>query len=142
MTVKAILKEKGGNVFSMSPDATLAEVAQELSKHKVGALLIMDGDQLVGILSERDIVRHIASAGAEALKVTASSVMTKSVQTASPDDLVDDVMQRMTSSRFRHMPVVESGKVAGLISIGDVVKVKIEQAIRERDQIRDYILST
>ncbi|ORE96520.1 hypothetical protein ATO13_06640 [Stappia sp. 22II-S9-Z10] len=105
-------------------------------------MLIMDGDQLVGILSERDIVRHIASAGAEALKVTASSVMTKSVQTASPDDLVDDVMQRMTSSRFRHMPVVESGKVAGLISIGDVVKVKIEQAIRERDQIRDYILST
>ncbi|RAH98719.1 inosine-5-monophosphate dehydrogenase [Acuticoccus sediminis] len=142
MTVKAILKEKGGDVFTMSPDATLVEVAQELSRRKIGALLIMDGDRLAGILSERDIVRQIARAGAAALSAPASSVMTQTVQTATMDDLIEDVMTRMTNSRFRHMPVVHEGKVAGLISIGDVVKRRIEQAVRERDEIRDYIMST
>lgn len=142
MTVKAILKEKGGDVFSMSPDTTLAEVARELSTRKIGALLIMDDGRLAGILSERDIVRQIAASGAEALQVPASSVMTQTVETAAPDDLIDDVMTRMTKSRFRHMPVVVDGKVVGLISIGDVVKRRIEAAVRERDEIRDYIMST
>ncbi|UOM33757.1 CBS domain-containing protein [Acuticoccus sp. I52.16.1] len=142
MTVKAILKEKGGDVFSMSPDTTLAAVAQELSSRKIGALLIMEGDRLAGILSERDIVRQIAATGAAALDAPAASVMTKSVETAALDDLIDDVMSRMTTSRFRHMPVVEGGRVVGLISIGDVVKRRIEAAVRERDEIRDYIMST
>ncbi len=87
-------------------------------------------------------MRQIAASGAEALQVPASSVMTQTVETAAPDDLIDDVMTRMTKSRFRHMPVVVDGKVVGLISIGDVVKRRIEAAVRERDEIRDYIMST
>ncbi len=142
MTVKAILKDKGGDVVSMSPESTLADVAKTLAAKKIGALLIMDGERLAGILSERDIVRHIASVGAEALALTASAVMTAKVETCTRDDLIDSVLERMTASRFRHMPVVEEGKVVGLVSIGDVVKRRIETAVRERDEIRDYILST
>ena len=142
MTVKAILKEKGGDIFSMSPDATLQQVAEELTRRKIGAVLIMDGDRLAGILSERDIVRQIAGSGGKALSASAASVMTQKVETATVDDTIDEVLTRMTNSRFRHMPVVVEGKVTGLISIGDVVKRRIEEAVRERDEIRDYIMST
>lgn len=142
MTVKAILQEKGGDVFTMTPDATLAEVARELTARKIGAVVIMHGDTLAGILSERDVVRHIAAKGADALGATASSAMTQTVETCALDDLIDDVMARMTRSRFRHLPVVHEGRLAGLVSIGDVVKRRIEEAVRERDEIRDYILST
>lgn len=142
MTVKAILDQKGRDVFSMSPDATLSDVAAELTKRKIGAVLIMDGERLAGILSERDLVRTIASRGAAALSAAASSVMTQTVQTCTRDDLIEDVMERMTAARFRHLPVEEHGRVIGLISIGDVVKQRIEAAVRERDDMRAYIHST
>ncbi|WMS42505.1 CBS domain-containing protein [Acuticoccus sp. MNP-M23] len=141
MTVKAVLNEKGGSVFSMSPDATLADVVRELAARKVGAVLITEGDHLAGILSERDVVRVLAKAGADALKTSASSVMTAKVETCGLDDMIDDVMERMTSSRFRHMPVVDGGSLVGVVSIGDVVKRRIEEAVRERDQMREYIHS-
>lgn len=142
MTVKAILSEKGGDVFSMSPDATLSDVVQELAERKIGAVLITDGDHLAGILSERDVVRVLAKVGGNALKTSASSVMTAKVETCALDDMIDDVMERMTASRFRHMPVVDGGRVVGVVSIGDVVKRRIEAAVRERDDMRDYIHST
>ena len=142
MTVKAILDQKGRDIFVMGPDATLAEVAAELTARRVGAVMIMEGnDHLAGILSERDLVRAIASRGAAALSAAASSVMTQTVQTCTIDDLIEDVMERMTASRFRHMPVVDEGRVIGIISIGDVVKLRIEEAVRERDDMRNYIHS-
>jgi len=141
MSVKAILNEKGGDVFSMSPDATLSDVVKELAARKIGAVLITEGDHLAGILSERDVVRVVAKAGPAALDAAASSVMTAKVETCGLDDMIDDVMERMTASRFRHMPVVEGGRVIGVISIGDVVKQRIEEAVRERDNMREYIHS-
>lgn len=142
MTVKTILDQKGRDVFTMGPDATLAEVAAELTSRRIGAVLIMDGERLAGILSERDLVRSIASRGGACLTEAASSVMTQKVQTCTTDDLIEDVMERMTASRFRHMPVEDRGRVIGLISIGDVVKLRIEEAVRERDDMRAYIHST
>lgn len=142
MLVKVILDRKGRDIFSMSPEATLAEVAAELTARRIGAVLIMEADRLVGILSERDVVRAVASRGAEALANAASSVMTQTVQTCTLEDLIEDVMERMTASRFRHLPVIDEGKVIGLVSIGDVVKQRIEEAVRERDDMRNYIHST
>lgn len=142
MTVRAILKGKAEGVFSVPPQISVAEVARELTEKRVGAVLVMEGDRLAGILSERDVVRVLAAKGAEALAHTASSVMTHSVQTCGVDDMIDDVMERMTNSRFRHMPVVNEGKVIGLVSIGDIVKKRIEDADREREEMRAYIMST
>ncbi|MEM0908334.1 MAG: CBS domain-containing protein [Pseudomonadota bacterium] len=142
MTVKTILDEKGNAVFSMPPSATLAEVASELASKRIGALLIMEGETLSGILSERDVVRALAKDGAAALSAPTSHYMTQAVETCGIDDLIDDVMERMTAARFRHLPVVDDGKVIGLVSIGDVVKQRIEAAVRERDDMRAYILSS
>lgn len=142
MIVKVILDQKGRNIFAMTPDATLAEAAAELTERRIGAVLIMEGDRLVGILSERDLVRAIAANGPGALSNPASSIMTQSVQTCTLDDMIEEVMERMTASRFRHIPVVDEGKVIGLVSIGDVVKHRIEEAVRERDDMRAYIHST
>ncbi|MEM7695175.1 MAG: CBS domain-containing protein [Pseudomonadota bacterium] len=142
MTVRSILNEKGGTVFTMVPEATVALVAQELATRKIGAVVVSDGDTIAGILSERDVVRVLAARGASALAATASSVMTANVQTCALDDLIDDVMERMTRARFRHMPVVDEGKLVGLVSIGDVVKRRIDDAVRERDDLRAYIMST
>jgi len=142
MTVKAILKDKGNAVYTMPPSATLAEVARELATRRIGAVVIMEGERLAGIVSERDMVRALATDGAAALDAPASSAMTQAVQTCRLDDLIDEVMEKMTASRFRHMPVLEDGKLVGLVSIGDVVKQRIEEALRERDDMRAYILST
>lgn len=141
MTVKAVLRTKGGEVFSMPPQATLQEVSEELSRRKVGAVVILDGEELVGILSERDIVRTIARKGARALELPATAAMTAKVETCRLDDKAVDVMARMSASRFRHMPVVEDGRLIGLVSIGDVVKRRIDEALQERDEIKAYIHS-
>lgn len=141
MTVRAVLREKGGEIFSMPPHATIQEVAEELTRRRVGAVVILDGERLVGILSERDIVRNVAKQGAKALEMSAASVMTAKVETCRLDDSIDDVMHRMTGSRFRHLPVVEDGRLVGLVSIGDVVKRRITEALRERDEVTAYIHS-
>lgn len=141
MTVQQILKMKGSAVFTMPTTATLASVAWELNSRKIGAVVILDREQIVGMLSERDIVRVIAERGAKALDVPASTAMTQRVEICGCDDLVDDLMARMTNSRFRHMPVVHEGKLVGLVSIGDVVKQRIDEAVREADHMRDYIHS-
>jgi len=141
MTVRAVLRDKGDEIFSMPPTATVQQVAEELTRRRVGAVVILDGDRLVGILSERDIVRSIARRGEKALEMSAASVMTAEVETCRLDDPIDDVMHRMTGSRFRHMPVVEEGRLVGLVSIGDVVKRRIDEALRERDEVTAYIHS-
>jgi CBS domain-containing protein len=142
MTVKAILAGKSGGIFSVRPEATLEEVSRELTARRIGAVLVMDGDRLAGILSERDIVRAIAGAGAAALARPAAGVMTQKVEVCGVEDLIDDVMARMTASRFRHLPVQHEGRIVGVVSIGDVVKARIDEAVRETDDMRAYIHQT
>lgn len=141
MTIKAILQHKGSAVFSIGSAATLAEAAATLADKRIGAVVIVDGEQLVGILSERDVVRRVGERGPSALEETVADTMTKRVEVCSLEDSIGSVMQRMTQSRFRHMPVVEDGRLLGIISIGDVVKERIDEAERERDDMRNYILN-
>lgn len=140
MTVRAILEAKGRDVVTMRPQASLAEAASALAQYRIGAIVMTDeADRIVGILSERDIVRAIGEEGAVALEQPASLYMTASVKICSEDLTINEVMQIMTRSRFRHLPVEQEGKVAGIISIGDVVKRRIEDVEREAEEIRTYI---
>ena len=140
MNVKAILAAKGGDVVCIEPTATLAAAAQLLCKHRIGALVIRGaGGHLAGILSERDIVRSITEHGADALALPVGQVMTRDVVTAGEDETIADIMERMTSRKFRHLPVVSGGKLIGLVSIGDVVKQRVEEVERESEALRDYI---
>lgn len=140
MTVAAILAGKGKNVVSASPKDSLETVSKMLAEHKIGAVVILETDGGVcGIASERDIVRQIAGQGSAALSNPVSSCMTKKVISCSSKDTVDEVMGVMSSKKFRHLPVIEDGKLLGIISIGDVVKLKIEKAEREAEDLKQYI---
>jgi CBS domain-containing protein len=144
MNVKMILAAKernlGGNVIYIEPTADLAAAAKLLSTHRIGAVLIRGaGGRLAGILSERDIVRALSEHGADALALPVGQVMTREVATCGEDDTVASIMERMTAGKFRHMPVIANGKLAGLISIGDVVKQRVEEIERESEAMRDYI---
>jgi CBS domain-containing protein len=142
MNVKAILAAKGGDVICIEPTATLAAAVQLLSKHRIGVVVIRGaGARLAGILSERDIMRSLAERGAAALDLTVGQVMTREVETCSEDDTVAEIMERMTARKFRHLPVVTKGRLAGLVSIGDVVKQRVEEIERESEAMRDYIRS-
>lgn len=143
MTVGAILKGKGHETITARDDAALSEICEILATHRIGAVVVCDGANAIkGIVSERDIVRVIGTEGADALHLPVSDVMTKDVVTCSEDNSVNEVMARMTQGRFRHMPVVKDGKLAGVISIGDVVKHKIAQVELEAEQMRSYISMT
>ena len=125
-TVAAILKHKGYDVTTVAPTALVYDVAQLLSERRIGAVLVMDeAEQMLGIVSERDIVRCLAANAIHTLEMTAGQLMTRAVQVAHPDTTVDQAMQVMTAGRFRHLPVVDHDTLIGLISIGDVVKAKI-----------------
>jgi CBS domain-containing protein len=140
MNVKAILAAKGGDVICIEPTATLAAAAKLLSAHRIGAVVIRGtAGRLAGILSERDIMRAISEHGAEALALPVGQVMTREVVTAGEDESVAGIMERMTSGKFRHLPVVSGGKLIGLVSIGDVVKQRVEEIERETEALRDYI---
>lgn len=140
MNVATILKAKGYNVVTASPGMTLAEAARLLSEKRIGALVIMQGRQILGILSERDIVKTVAYAGAEALERPVRDVMTSRVVTCSLNDSVNELMDEMTDRRFRHLPVVEDGELVGIVSIGDVVKHRIAETIMESEALRFYIV--
>ena len=142
MNVKAILaaKQLGGDTITIEPTANLAAAAKLLSAHRIGAVLIRGaGGRLAGILSERDIVRALSDHGAEALALQVGQVMTREIETCSEDDDAASIMERMTAGRFRHMPVLKNGKLVGLISIGDVVKQRVDEIERESEAMRDYI---
>lgn len=140
MNVKAILAAKGGDTVSIEPTADLAAAAKLLVKHRIGAVVICGaGGRLSGILSERDIMRALAEHGADALGLPVSQVMTRNVMTCSEDDSVASLMERMTAGRFRHLPVLRDGKLVGLVSIGDVVKQRVEEIEGESEALRDYI---
>jgi CBS domain-containing protein len=140
MTVATMLKEKGRKVITTSAAASIAGAIDTLARHRIGALVVVDtDDHIVGIISERDIVRALAGQGESVLSTPLSTVMTRAVVTCSENDTIDEVMTRMTRGRFRHLPVVENGHLAGIISIGDVVKARIEQVEREAADMRAYI---
>lgn len=140
MHVAAILKEKGRAVETVTDAVTLAEVARRLANHRIGAVVVRGTrSEIVGIVSERDIVHAIADRGATVLEWPVSRIMTRDVVTAREADTVDEIMIRMTESRFRHLPVVEDGKLVGIVSIGDVVKRRVAEVELEASAMRDYI---
>jgi CBS domain-containing protein len=140
MLVSHILNEKGRDVLSIQPDATLQDAAAVLTRHRIGALIVRgDGGRLSGIISERDIVRAIAEQGPSALTLAVSARMTADVAVCEETDTIAEIMETMTRCRFRHMPVVEGDKVCGIVSIGDVVKTRIDETMREAQALKEYI---
>jgi CBS domain-containing protein len=140
MHVKNILSVKGSNVLSIEPTATLEIAVRTLAQHKIGALLVLGPDRrIIGILSERDIVRVLAEQGASALTQPLAQVMTRKVFTCSPSETISVIMERMTAGKFRHVPVLEQDQVVGVVSIGDVVKYRLQEMEHESAALRDYI---
>jgi CBS domain-containing protein len=140
MTVKAILSAKGGNVVTIEPNTNVLTAAKLLAERRIGALVVTGPDhRVVGIVSERDIVQRVAGQGPTALELPLTDVMTRKVMTCTPADTISSVMERMTEGKFRHLPVVEQGRLTGIVSIGDVVKHRLQQMEREQSALRDYI---
>jgi CBS domain-containing protein len=142
-TVAAILKHKGYQVTTIEPAATIAHVVDVLAELRIGAVLVIDrADQLLGIVSERDIMHSIAANGARTLEMTAGQVMTRTLQVAHPATTVAEAMTMMTIGRSRHLPVMDHDVLVGLISIGDVVKARIMEKESEADSLKAYVAGT
>ena len=141
MTVKAILSSKGRTVVTIEPTATIEDAIGTLTRHNIGALVVLGPEQrVIGVLSERDIVRALADQGAAGvLKNPLAQVMTRNVSTCLEADKVGAVMEQMTNGKFRHVPVLEGGRLVGIISIGDVVKHRLHEMERDQEAMRDYI---
>ena len=140
MTVRGILSRKGRDVTTIAPTATLAEAVKLLAEHRIGAIVVTGADaRVAGILSERDIVRVLAERGAHVLDENVAGVMTRKVVTCAEGDTVANLMERMTAHKFRHLPVVEQGRLVGIVSIGDVVKQRVEEIEGESNALREYI---
>ncbi len=143
MNVAAILKAKGREVETAPLTATLVQIADVLSKRRIGAIVIVDADRKVqGIVSERDIIRVLAKSGADALTSPVTSIMTRNVISCSEADTLAQLMSAMTAGRFRHLPVTKDGKLAGIVSIGDVVKYHLSEVEMEASAMREYIAHT
>jgi CBS domain-containing protein len=139
MTVRAILDSKGHHITGVEPDTKLSAAIRILADKKIGAVLVMGNGRIEGILSERDIVRVLGERGAAVLDEPVSAVMTRKVVSCRESDTVSAIMEMMTLGKFRHLPVVEDGKVVGLISIGDIVKWRVREFENEQEALRDYI---
>jgi CBS domain-containing protein len=142
MTVSTILADKGREVVTIEPGASLAEAVQLLAEKRIGAALIVGAERrIVGIISERDIVSALAARGAAVLDEPVSQTMTRKVETCNESETICNIMERMTTGKFRHVPVVDQGRLAGIVSIGDVVKHRLHEMERESSAMRDYILT-
>ena len=140
MRITDVLRKKGSVVVTVAPDKTVSELLDLLAEHGVGALVVStDGSTVEGIVSERDVVRRLQQLGADLLGHPVSDIMTADVHTAGPDADLEDLMRLMTDRRFRHVPVLEQGSLVGIVSIGDVVKHRIDLLQAERDQLTAYI---
>jgi len=140
MTVKSILSGKGSDVITIEPHATLEAAIAVLAERRIGAVVVLGPERrVIGILSERDIVRALAEEGAAALTAPVAQVMTRKVSTCTEQDAVREIMEQMTAGKFRHVPVVEEGRLVGIVSIGDVVKHRLGEMERESEALRDYI---
>jgi CBS domain-containing protein len=143
MTVAAILKTKGTHVETIRPDSTLRMAALNLKVKGIGALVVSrDDERVLGILSERDIVRALTDHGPDVVRVPVSEVMTTTVKTCSPGDSITAVMARMTRDRIRHLPVIQDGRLAGIVSIGDVVKYRLDELELEANILRDTLIAS
>jgi len=142
MTVKAIVSRKGRNVVSIGPSATLEAAIAKLAERRIGAVVVLGTDRrVIGILSERDIVRAFAELGADALTKRLAQVMTREVATCGEAETAVSIMERMTTGKFRHIPVVEKDRLVGIVSIGDIVKHRLWEMEQESAAMRDYIQS-
>jgi CBS domain-containing protein len=142
MTVGIILAEKGREVVTIEPNASLAQAVDLLTDKRIGAALILGADRrIAGIISERDIVRALAARGAAALDEPVSQTMTRKVETCNESETVANIMERMTAGKFRHMPVVDQGRLVGVVSIGDIVKHRVHEMERDSVAMRDYIMT-
>jgi CBS domain-containing protein len=139
LTIQTLLALKGATVCTIEPTATIACAAKALSDHDIGALVVTDGEgAIVGIISERDIVRVISARGRAALDTPVTEVMTRKVITCGRYDKVDDMMVRMTEGKLRHLPVVEEGRLIGVVSIRDVVKSRLREMEQDSTALREY----
>ncbi len=142
MIVSAILKGKGSAVVTAKSADSLHKISKIIAEHRIGAVIIAEPDgRPAGIVSERDIVNALAASGARALDKTAGEVMTRNLLTCEPGNSIDELMTIMTKSRVRHLPVVEQGRLVGIVSIGDVVKCKLDEASAEVGLLRDYVMA-
>jgi CBS domain-containing protein len=139
MKISDILRYKGTSVVTISPSESVRVLVARLAEHNVGALVVANGDEVVGIISERDIVRRLDDRGEGILELEVSELMTASVVSCSPNDDVDSIAGSMTELRIRHMPVLRGGKLAGIVTIGDVVAGRIRQLEQDRGQLERYI---
>ncbi len=140
MNVATILQYKGGNVVTTRPGSSVAEIVSLLCDARIGAVVISsDHVRVEGIVSERDIIRAISEYGSDALSMTAENIMTRNVVTCAPNDIAGELMAVMTAGRFRHIPVCEEGALVGIISIGDVVRVRVDEVEHEAEALRTYV---
>jgi CBS domain-containing protein len=140
VTVNDILSQKGNQVLTIEPAATLATAVQMLAQRRIGALVVTGADhRIVGIISERDIVRVLGEKGTAVLDAAVAEVMTRKVVTCARNETIAEIMERMTGGKFRHVPVVEHGRLVGIVSIGDVVKARLSELEYEQDALREYI---
>jgi CBS domain-containing protein len=143
MFVSDILVQKGARVFTVAPEASLADAVDMLATRRIGSVLVVDaGGNIAGIISERDVVRAVSNQGAAAMSLRVAEAMTTEVVVCDPDDSIYQVMAVMTSGRFRHLPVVRHGELYGLVSIGDVVKARLEDARHEAEALKAYIVAS
>lgn len=139
MRIADILRNKGSRVATAAPTDPVPQVVARMSEYNVGALPVLDAGRIIGIVSERDVVRRLHEDGADLLGRTAADIMTADVTTCSPRDAAVELAQVMTEGRFRHLPVVENGRMVGIVSIGDLVKARIDALESERAQLQSYI---
>jgi CBS domain-containing protein len=139
MFISEILRRKGSSVVTTGAGSTVAELVGMLAEHNIGAVVVVDGDEVVGIVSERDVVRKLAELGTGVLEQTVADLMSTELVRSSPDDLVDDIAAQMTERRIRHLPVLSDGELVGIVTIGDVVAARIHELERTRVQLETYI---
>lgn len=139
MRIADVLRNKGSAVATISPDTSVAELLSGMAERNIGAMVVTGADGLAGIVSERDVVRKLHEHGASMLDRPVSEIMTSVVVTCTPTDAVDDLSVLMTEHRVRHVPVISNGQLAGIVSIGDVVKTRIDELNAEREQLQTYI---
>jgi CBS domain-containing protein len=139
MLISDILRRKGSDVITIPSGATVPELVAKLAEHKIGALVVVEDGRTAGIVSERDVVRRLHRAGARVLELPVSELMTTDVISCAPTDSVDDIGAAMTDRRIRHMPVLDGGELAGIVTIGDVVAARIADLEQTRGQLESYI---
>jgi CBS domain-containing protein len=139
MKISDIVRHKGSAVYTIEPGESVTVLLAQLAEHNVGAILVCEDDRVIGIVTERDIVRRLADRGKDVLDAPVSQIMTTDVVHASPSDSVDSVAETMTQRRIRHMPVLEAGRLVGIVSIGDVVSSRMRQLEVDRGQLEQYI---